>query len=124
MSFASADFHEQCRDYLQRHPEAIIIDRNGDHCLTDIVMSGEMSLFEPEMAEHQEYGRPDLVMFGKYGNMYLVELQPTGGHKRKARLQLQRSYEHLKKHLGLRARCFYVTGSPNRGFNTEEVQFL
>ena len=119
MSYPSEEIHERARQYLQTHPELINLDRNGQHSLTSIVLSGEMSLLVP--GGKTEIGRPDLVLFDQYGQLYIVELQPTGGGKARAKKQLTRSQQHLQHYLRWNATKLYVTGSPNRGFKTEII---
>lgn len=120
--FASEEFHNKGVDYLNSHPAKLIIDRNGSHCLTDIVLAGEMNMFDVNSHNPLPIGKPDGVLFGKYGDIYVFEYKPSGGHRKRALEQLRRAQEHFQRYFQVRSRMFYISGDQRRGFDVREVQ--
>ena len=109
------EYHNKQVKRLNIDPSKLVIDRNGSHELSDVVMSGEMNFFD----ENSLIAQPDGVLFGKYGDVYVFEYK-IRGNRRRARVQLLTAFEHLRKHMGVRARLFYVSGR-FPGYKTEEV---
>lgn len=115
MSFASEEYHNKQVKRLLIQPKQLILDRNGDHELSDIVASGTMNFFD----EGRLIAQPDGVLFGKWGDIYVFEYK-SQGHRGRAIKQLEIARSHIKKCTGENARCFYIKGDLGN-YNIEEV---
>lgn len=109
-------YHDVQVESINLYPQQVIIDKNGDHCLNDVVAAGTMNFFDEK---HSLIAQPDGVLFGKNGDVYVFEYK-TGGHKYKATEQLRIAFEHIQKYSGIRPRLFYITGETGT-LLTEEV---
>ena len=123
MNFASSDWHDKCRKYLENHMGTMVIDNNGDHIIgANIAASCELTLYDPDSCMKRVIGKPDIVLFNRRGEPeFTIEYKSGTNQKRKAVHQLNNNFEFIHRTWQHRSRLLYSTGTPNGGYTLEEI---
>lgn len=118
---------EQLHDYhvnrLNLNPTLIKLDRNGEHELSDIVMSGTVNFLD----EGRLIAQPDGFLVNKWGELFLFEYK-ISRHFREASKQLRTQGEFIKKYrgafIGLPDKYIFICGknNDNKGYVVQEVR--
>jgi len=120
MSYASEEWHDKCRSYLQRNIGKHTIDH---HIIgANVSAVGQLTFYDSKTSMKKVISQPDIIVFDNIGRpVWLVEYKTGVNQRRKAEHQLRRDQQIVYSVWRELPRMIYATGTPNSGYKLTEV---